>query len=407
MEETYRHLWNQLSVFGRGSPFDGLRKADLEEDAKKAIVQRFLIRRVTQIRVGDTDYTKNQYRREWRRGGVHVYDEPIRVQDPKQRLIVALVQKKVSELLGHERFNSSFQIGMLASFESFLETTQLKRADEEIPTFDDAEQTDNLLEREGIDVADVNRLSRSFRTRFGKEMPHPKMDALVDSLSGAWKCGAKALIFVRRVASVKELKKKLDERYDEWLMGRLRDELPASVQTRLQHIFDNYRAERLEAESRGGQWTSRESEHQHDDATDRGGRDTFFAWFFRGAGPRGVISGANIKQRFIQRGTAYATFFEDNYVAYVLGCRPGEVQARLAQLLAVEPGELQARLRDRSKRFLSRAKTPARADRFEAVQLLPLSGLRIISDLIRKSRASSGTSASSPHCDFPMLQKRR
>ncbi len=38
----------------------------------------------------------------------------------------------------------------------------------------------------------------------------------------------------------------------------------------------------------------------------------------------GVISGANIQQRFIQRGTAYATFFADNYVADILGCRPGE-----------------------------------------------------------------------------------
>ena len=38
--------------------------------------------------------------------------------------------EKVSELLGHERFNCSFQIGMLASFESFLETARLKRDDD-------------------------------------------------------------------------------------------------------------------------------------------------------------------------------------------------------------------------------------------------------------------------------------
>ena len=40
-----------------------------------------------------------------------------------------------------------------------------------------------------------------------------------------------------------------------------------------------------------------------------------------------MISGANIQQRFIQRGAAYATFFEDNYVADVLACAPGEVEA--------------------------------------------------------------------------------
>ena len=55
------------------------------------------------------------------------FDEPIRVADDRQRLIVALVQKKVSELLREDRFKASFQIGMLASFESFLETAKLKR----------------------------------------------------------------------------------------------------------------------------------------------------------------------------------------------------------------------------------------------------------------------------------------
>jgi hypothetical protein len=359
VEDTYRHLWNQLDIFGLGGAFDGLCNTELDEDDKKEIAAKFLIRRISQIRIGDEEYTKNLYRREWRRGGVRVHDEPIRIEDPKQRLVVALVQKKVSEILGHERFNSSFQIGMLASFESFLETTRLKREDGEVTTFDDPGQTDKPMEREGIDVADVNKLSRSYRKTFGTEMPHPKMDALVDSLSESWVRGDKALIFVRRVASVKELKKKLDERYDEWLMKRLRDELPTGLHPRLQSIFEQYRAEKLE---------SPESELRDDEDSDLGGRDTFFAWFFRGEGPRGVISGANIQQRFIQRGTAYSTFFGDNYVAVLLSCRPGEVEGHLTQALGIEAGELMSLLRERSKRFLSQAKRHARADRFEAVQ---------------------------------------
>jgi superfamily II DNA or RNA helicase len=359
VEESYRHLWNQLDVFGLGGPYEGLTNPEVEEEEKKAIAARFLIRRVTQMRVGGEEYTKNLYRREWRRGGVHTHDEPIRIEDPKQRLVVALVQKKVSELLGHERFNSSFQIGMLASFESFLETTRLKREDSEIGNFDDPSQTDRALEREGIDVADLNRLSRSYRTTFRAEMPHPKMDALVDSLSRAWTRGEKALIFVRRVASVKELKRKLDERYDGWLMRRLTDELPEGLHTKLQSIFEQYRVEKSEA---------LEPERRADEDSDPGGKDTFFAWFFRGEGPRGVVSGANIQQRFIQRGTAYSTFFGDNYVADLLSCRPGDVEGRLGQALGVVPDRLKALLREGSKRFLSRAKKHARADRFEAVQ---------------------------------------
>ena len=108
-------------------------------------------------------------------------------------------------------------MGMLASFESFLETAKLKVNDDN-GNFDDGEQTTNIAEKEGIDVADINRLARSYRERFASEMPHPKMDALVGSLADTWKTGRKALVFVRRVASVTELGRKLDEHYDTWLI---------------------------------------------------------------------------------------------------------------------------------------------------------------------------------------------
>ena len=375
VEETYRQLWNQLEVFGLSGPYDDLVKADVAEEDKKAIAAQFLIRRVTSMRVGGKEHTKNLYRREWRRGGVLAHDEPIRIDNDRQRLVVALVQKKVSELLGHERFNASFQIGMLASFESFLETSKLKREDPDITNFDDADQTDDALEKEGIDVADVNRLARSYRRKFGCEMPHPKMDALVDSLAAAWSSGKKSLVFVRRVASVKELKRKLDERYDQWLMERLLRGTPSLLHDRLQGLFRQYATEKLDAETRSRDHTLGQNGRKQDDV-DRGGYDTFFAWFFRGEGPKGVISGANIQQRFIQRGAAYATFFEDNYVAEILGCRPGEVQTRLAASLEISEDQLRVGLRERSRRFLSRAKKHARADRFGAVQAAAVEWLK-------------------------------
>lgn len=375
VEESYRHLWNQLDVFGISKDFDALVNADVADDAKKALAGDFLIRRVTSLQIGGEEYTKNLYRREWRRGGVHVHDEPIQVADSRQRLIVALVQKKVSELLGNERFNSSFQIGMLASFESFLETSKLKVHEEDIATFDDAEQTDDELEKEGIDVADVNRLAQSYRKTFGREMPHPKMDALVQSMSTSWRSGTKSLIFVRRIASVKELKRKLDERYDDWLRDRLLRDMPLSLHTRLIQIFDQYAREKLEMQSNSRDVTSTQGVRGQEDV-DRGGFDTFFSWFFRGEGPKGVISGANIQQRFIQRGAAYATFFADNYVADILDCRPGGVLSRLAAALRIGEDELRKGLRERSTRFLSRAKKPARADRCEAVQAAAVEWLK-------------------------------
>ena len=376
VEETYRQLWNQLDVFGLSDPFGDLLRTDIEEEQKKAIAGQFLIRRVTAVRVGKEEYTKNQYRREWRRGGVHVHDQPIQVADAKQRLVVALVQKKVSELLGHERFNSSFQIGMLASFESFLETAKLKREDTDVANFDDSDQTDDDLEKEGIDVADINRLARSYRQKFGREMPHPKMDAMVESLADCWTQGSKTLVFVRRVASVKELKRKLDEKYDEWLIARLKRGLPESMHPRLEQLFESYCSEKLAMDARRN--LSEPTNGDGKDDSDRGGYDTFFAWFFRGEGPRGVISGANIQQRFIQRGAAYSTFFSDNYVADVLECRPGEVESKLVSAIGVSRDELREGLRRRSALFLSTAKKPARADRFDAVQAAAIQWLKDI-----------------------------
>lgn len=375
VEETYSHLWNQLNVFGRAGEFDTLQDAEASEDAKKACARTFLIRRVTALTVGGEEHTKNLYRREWRRGGVQVHDEPIRVEDPKRRLVVALVQKKVSELLGHERFNASFQIGMLASFESFLETTKVGRGDADTGNFDGDDQTDDELEREGIDVLDVNRLGAGYRKTFGSEMPHPKMDALVDGLASSWERGTKALVFVRRVASVRELKRKLDERYDTWLIGRLRREMPTSVHTRLDALFNQYLSSRAEAAGErslkivGSDTTAGADE-------DAGGRDTFFAWFFRGDGPDGVNSGARVQRRFTEGSSPYATFFADNYVADVLGCRPAEVTSRLESILGVSTDQLRDGIRSRASVYLSRARTIPRKDRFEAAQAAAIEWLK-------------------------------
>lgn len=351
IEESYRQLWNQLDVFGRGDKYPELADDQLGEEAKKNVAARFLIRRVTTIRTGTEELTKNQYRREWRRGGVLDHDEPVRIEDDRQRLTLALVQKKVSELLGSTKFNNRFQIGMLASFESFLETAKLKEAPEEASNFDDSDQAEDSGEREGIDVHDLNRLARSHVQKFGKQMPHPKMDALVQDLARSWNTGRKALVFVRRVASVKEILIKLEESYDDWLMHRLHDELPDAVRARFAQACDRYRAERLDADPT---------------RAEEGG--TFYSWYFHGEGPRGILSGANIQRRFTQTGAVYSTFFEDNDVAAILGVQPGAVIAELVRVLELPVSDLREKIRTRAMRFLGRAKKVARADRFLAAQ---------------------------------------
>jgi hypothetical protein len=151
--------------------------------------------------------------------------------------------------------------------------------------------------------------------------------------------GRKALVFVRRVASVKELQAKLEERYDEWLFGRLRSELPG-LDGSLQRAFELYREEQRKKGRRFGSAVPADSGELEEgpaaeplkrEEPDTGGLDSFFAWFFRGDGPKEfsgadrsepLVSGANVQRRFSQATSAYSTFFEDNYVARVLRVRP-------------------------------------------------------------------------------------
>jgi hypothetical protein len=372
IEDNYRQLWNQLDVFGKADAYRNLREPLVSEEQKRALAQRFLVRRVTTLNVGGKPLTKNLYRREWRRGGLISHDDPIRVDNVRERLVVALVQKKVAELLNTPKFGARFQMGMLASFESFLETVKLRASDGEAGNFDDAEQTEDPLEREGVDVPSINRLAADYRQRFnGRALPHPKMDALVSHLSDSWRRGRKALVFFRRVASVWEIKERLDLRHSEWLIERLRREFGASNQlvVDINALYETFCAERLSTRSprlaarMGADAAGREGEQ------DRGGDDTFFAWFFRGEGPPGRwLTGAKFAQRFAEAGYELSTYFEDNYAADLLKAAPGTVAAALAEAVGMSAREAEAELVTRAGQYLTQARRPGRRELFEAAQ---------------------------------------
>jgi hypothetical protein len=327
---------------------------------------------VTSIQVNGERLTKNLYRREWKNGGVSTHDDPLAIPDARQRLTVALVQKKVSEILGHERFNNSFQIGMLASFESFLETAGVAKPTDDAASsnFDDPDQTENTDERLGIDVHSINKLAKDYRRKFQAELPHPKMDALVSSLAESFTTGDKALIFVRRIASVKELQRKLEERYDEWLFDRLRREVLSQLVPRLERIIKRYREERSERRDRAVRLKELHAQEDRVDveSIDSGGIETFFAWFFRGEGPPGILSGATVQRRFSQASSIHSTFFEDNHVAWLLGVDAPDVWDALLQHLDRDPQSLVDDLRVRAGQQLRRVKKQPRRELFLAFQ---------------------------------------
>ena len=369
-EDDYAAIQRQLAVFGFGdTKLEGgngetgislaaLADPEIAEDEKRQVAQRLLIRRVSGLNIAGRLHTKNMYRREWRRGGLEHHDEPIEIEEPRQRLIVALMQKKVAEVLQTERFNNNFQIGMLSSFESFLQSVETAgRRNEDEPAFDGEEQRRRLSDRErnGIDTEAIGEVVRSYREVFGNTLPHPKLDTTAAALSGAFETGEKTLVFVRRVATVDELAAKLDESFDAWIRARMEARLP-ELHEEIAALFERYASERLrrpdEIEAAREDDTDLSTEQERIDRRDdleeddEGGAESFFAWFFRGNGPSGELSGAAFqKNRLSSTSSAYATLFEDDYVASLLDVEAGGVIESLARVTGDSPERCAERLR--------------------------------------------------------------
>lgn len=421
-EDDYGDICRQLDVLGAGGskvggPRDGrvfpvraLAEAGTDESTKRELASDLLIRRITYLNIGGKTHTKNMYRREWRYGGFQRFDDPISFDDPRQRLIVGLVQKKVAEVLGNERFGNHFQIGMLSSFESFLETVgHIKQQQKEAPakggkeadtkgeqaTFD-GRQTQKREEQRGADTRVLNTLIESYREKFRQGLPHPKLDATVQSLASAFETGEKALIFVRRVATVGELARRLDREFDKWIRRKMKAALPG-LSDEIDQLFERFTNETgagaspesttsrpaVVAEQGGELLTGVEG--------DPGGRENFFSWFFRGEGPEGVLSGGAFQRnRLSNTAAVYSTLFEDDLVAWLLG-RPDRPLAGLAEQLGLFPEQLNTRLRglawayyrNRTKRLTGYPRYYV----FEAYQSAALH-LLVQSDGVIASRAS-------------------
>ncbi|MCY4211688.1 MAG: DEAD/DEAH box helicase family protein [Gammaproteobacteria bacterium] len=106
-------LRNQLQLVGYGP----LLPDDVAHDEKERVecyLRRFMVRRLNVLQIAGKDHTRNMYRKEWRSGK----RAEIQLDSHKQKLVTALVQKKVGEMLAKDNGSSSFQTGLLASFMS-------------------------------------------------------------------------------------------------------------------------------------------------------------------------------------------------------------------------------------------------------------------------------------------------
>ena len=436
-EQDYADVHRQLTLFGFGNrkvvderghdpiAVRQLMDPDVDEQDKREVLRRFMIRRVSYQNINGKKHTKNMYRREWRGGGYSTHDQPMKIGDVKERLTVALVQKKVSEILGSEKFNNQFQIGMLSSFESFLESLSRKRrrlrqndpGDEPEPVFDGSQDA-TPDERPGVDTEMLEDVVRSYRDRFGRSLPHPKLDATSQALATTFDTGEKSLVFVRRVATAGELKGKLDYIFDDWVRRRMLASLP-DLAPEIDKLFDRYVSDRggygLEDESdaRAEEIPERD-ELIYADEGDTGGKDSFFAWFFRGEGPSGVLSGAAFqKNRLSSISSTYSTFFEDNYVGWLLDY-PEDILGALSTVLD-EPVEfIASELTQRAYAyFLSRTKRKVGYPRFYVYEAYQAAALKLLTRaegdlaeraevMLRERFSKFGAGAETAPAGFPL-----
>jgi len=255
-EYDLAELDNQFKLFGE----DALSR--LDNSKRESLLPDFMVRRLNELDISGTKHTRNMYRNE-HRAGDHAQVE----MNDSQKLFAALMQKRVSDHL-RENFAGKYQTGLLASFESYVPSTL---SDKEHATFDG---DDEERKEEAKDESIIGSLITSYQQEFNHMPPHPKMDWVVKTLHDQiYIHGKKQLIFVRRVASVSELKRKFEECYDNHFIGQY---IHSDAFVKEMHTYYSKHKYSglidIELAAREPQ-PSDEGESSSDD---------FFAWFYRG-----------------------------------------------------------------------------------------------------------------------------
>lgn len=257
-------LRNQLALFG----FQGYAAlpegGDPADPNMHAALSRLFVRRLNTLTLDQVAHTRNMYRREHRSGEAAEVKMTV-----AQKLFAALLQKKVSEHL-QENCSNRFELGMLASFESYLPGE--KNRPVEFDGHEAADEGDSL--RDAADRSVVEYLVDDYENSFKRRPPHPKMDSVSQQTHRlAFVEGKKQLIFVRRVRSVSELKFKLEEAYNDWISAYIVGD---------NAVVKSYQLYRTRTVERSHSLIENDVADVFDAPASS---DNFFTWFYRGQNP--------------------------------------------------------------------------------------------------------------------------
>ena len=227
IDDDYAQLWNQLDVVDRGAAFRALRDPGADEAIKRETARRFLVRRVTdtQRRRGEADEEPLPARvaigRCQRMGRAAAAGQRPGAPDGRARPEEGQRGARGRSLRG-ELPDRDARVVRVVSRDRGAHAVGGRRGGVARLELRRHRPVRRRARARGRRRQRAQRARAQYRRTFGTELPHPKMDALTERLSTSWIDGSKALVFVRRVRSVDELKARLDVAYDRWLLDRLR-----------------------------------------------------------------------------------------------------------------------------------------------------------------------------------------
>lgn len=314
------HLYNQLNLIGKTYLIP-----DPEQWTDKSLLKKsmakFMVRRLNELTICGKQHTRNMYRREWRKGE----RAEVGFESDEHKLITALVQKHVGDLLNKQGGNPAFQLGMLASFESYAQTSRSGPVE-----FDGEKQPEGKNDAQDRHLIAVIRDSYVDENKFGKSLPHPKMDQVSREVANlAFDNARKQLVFVRRVKSVDEFKQKLDDEYDAWLQRHIASTLrgygeQSGFIANIVSAYEKSRKQRVNDISGGEAIAASGNEEENLPPQN----DTLFNWLFRGEKSIELEAALStqqkkwptpdvIKKSLISKNNANVLLFEMNWATWV------------------------------------------------------------------------------------------
>lgn len=334
-------LVRQFQVFGRESDLIRSLKNQNQENKisditaienrqqAKEIQQNLIVRRVGELRFKDqTSFTRNMYRREWRKGGVEDPVTPMQTPKTSEQLVHGVLQKNVFDML-ESKSSGKFKVGSLESFEVY------SGVESGLTESEDKDGAAKLADQHILAL-----LCQSYRKTFNREVPHPKLNAVSRLLAKHIEQREKALVFVRRVATTADLATRAAQAFDTHIVDRITAIITPEDSSILDDIKLVWKHKRLERQvfHKENAISKQNGLPPFDD--DSGSQSevvpSFFTWFFRGEhktlenlGLKDIFSGIRLRDQLNPK-NRFSLILEENYVDWVLK-RPEDIIGKLCE----------------------------------------------------------------------------